>query len=72
MKDKIKVGTLWIYLPTSFQIRAHDIICKIIRVTDSHVYMIRKSNFGFKDLDPQIVSLQVFLDCYLYLGEAED
>lgn len=72
MKEKIKVGTLWIYLPTSFEIKAHDIICKVIRVTDTHVYVIRKSNFGFKDLDPLIISFQVFLDYYMYLSECED
>ena len=70
-KDKIKAGAIWIYLPTSFDIKATDILCKIIRVTDTHVYLIRKTKFGFEDIAPLIVDLQTFIDCYMYLGEGE-
>lgn len=71
MKDKIKPGAIWIYLPSGFEINASDIICKIIRVTDTHVYIIRKTCYGFKDIDPLIVKLETFYDCYLYLAEGD-
>lgn len=68
-KERIVPGAIWIYLPTGFEIKPTDIICKIIRVTDTHVYLIRKTIFGFKDLDPLIVQIGTFYDNYLYLAE---
>ena len=67
--DKIVPDSIWVLRPRGFDLSTSDIISKVIRVTEDRVFLIRKTDFGFTDLAPEIMKIEEFINNYLYLGQ---
>ena len=69
IEDKIVFNSLWVFRPKSFNLSAADIIAKVIRVSENRVFLIRKTDFGFTDLPPTVLTKKTFINNYLYLDK---
>ena len=67
--DKIVPDSIWVWNPRGMDLSTSDILAKIIRVSENRVFMIRKTDFGFTDLAPEIMKIEDFVNNFLYLGK---
>lgn len=65
----IKPGEVWI-AKSKFNIDVveTDVFCKVLKVFSDSVFILRKTQFGFKDLAPVRYSTEQFLEKYQYYG----
>ena len=73
MGHKIKPGQVWI-CKSQFNLGLvdTDIFAKVLKVSPERVFIIRKTNFGFKDLMPAAMDFNKFIGFYDYVGEIKD
>lgn len=62
----IKEGQIWVK-KYNFLHRECDVWVKVLKVTERKVFLMAKTFYGFKDLDPFSVDIKTFLDYYLYV-----
>lgn len=46
-----------------------DIFCKVLTCKEDKVHIIRKSEYGFKDLPPMTFDVEQFLELYMRLED---
>ena len=65
----IQPGEVWIAKSRfNVDVVETDVICKVLKVFDDSVFIIRKTQFGFKDLEPVRYPVEQFLEMYQYYG----
>ena len=68
MPHKIKPGQVWICKSLfNLGIVETDIFAKVLKVSPERVFIIRKTNFGFRDLQPAAMDLNEFIGYYDYM-----
>ena len=73
MPHKIKPGQVWICKSLfNLGIVETDIFAKVLKVSPERVFIIRKTNLGFRDLQPAAMDLNEFIGYYDYMGEIKD
>ena len=70
INDQLKEGTYWI-CKSAFNVLVQptDIFAKILKVGEDKVYIMRKSKFGYEDLQPISMDITEFLSFYFRLED---
>lgn len=69
-EPEITPGSYWVCKPESkVGLTSHSIFAKILSVKEDNVHFIRKSAYGFLDLSPNSLKVNVFLEYYMRLED---
>jgi len=64
----ITPGSYWVCKSIfCFDIAPTDIFCKVLACKEGKVHIIRKTEYGFKDLPPMSFDIEQFLELYMRL-----
>ena len=70
IKPSITPGSYWICKNIfRYGIGPTDIICKVLSVNEDKIHIIRKTEYGFKDLPPMTFNEDQFLELYMRLED---
>lgn len=70
---EVETGSYWICKSVFVRsLSPTDIFCKVLKVTDNKVFILRKTEYGFKDLPPQSFDVEMFLELYLKLEDVKE
>ena len=67
---EIKVGSYWVCKPVFYtNLASTDIFAKVLKVTETKVFLARKSQYGFEDLSPVSMEINEFIELYFKLED---